>query len=79
MLIPAKHITFSESLLGLGSYVLSALNTPQTLDEIWIKYQEDISHDEDSFKHSFDNLTLTIIFLYSIGKVIEQNGKLEKI
>ena len=77
MLIPAKHITFSESILGLGSYVISLLSKPKSIDEIWANYQKDISLNDDMYKHSFDNIMLAFIFLYSIGKITEENGKLE--
>jgi len=79
VLIPAKHVTFSESILGLGSYVITILDNPKTIDEVWLMYQNDISRNDGLFKHSFDNMILAVIFLYSIGKVIEHNGKLERV
>lgn len=79
MLIPAKHISFSESLLGLGSYILKNLNKPKSIDEIWKELQIDIDKKIYPTTHNLDNLTMSIIFLYSIGSIDEINGKIEKI
>lgn len=79
MLVPAKHINFSESLLGFGSYVLKNLDNPKTIDELWNKYQSDIEKKEYYSNHSFDNLMLTLIFLFSIGSIDEKNGRIEKL
>lgn len=79
MLIPAKHISFSESLLGFGSYILENLDKPKSIDEIWDKYQLDIAAKKYFSNHSFDNLILTIIFLFSVGIIDEKNGRIEKL
>ena len=34
-LFPHKHVRFCESLLGLAGYILTLLNDPMTLDEIY--------------------------------------------
>ncbi len=78
MIMPTKHINFSESLLGFGSYVLELLTIPKSIDEIWRKYQSDLSNGLYFARHSFDNLTLTIMFLYTIDAINEDNGKITK-
>jgi hypothetical protein len=78
MIIPTKHINFSQSLLGFGSYILSNLDKPKTIDDLWKKYKLDFSNNLYCAKHSFDNLVLTIIFLYSIDVVLEKNGEIAK-
>lgn len=79
MLVPAKHINFSESLLGFGSYILKKLDEPRSIDELWKIYQFDLKDKEYFSSHSFDNLMLTIIFLFSIGSINEKNGRIEKL
>ena len=74
MLLPTKHINFSQSLLGFGSYLLSNLNEPKTVDDLWKVYQFDLSNGYYNAKHSFDNLILTIIFLYGINAISERDG-----
>jgi len=78
MILPTKHINFSQSLLGLGAYVLSQLSTPKTIDELWNNYSDDYKNKVYLAKHSFDNLVMTIIFLYSIDSITENNGVITK-
>jgi len=78
MLMPSKHINFSQSLLGLGSYLLSKLDKPMTIDELWKNYQLDFEKEYYVAKHSFDNLILTSIFLYGISAIKLENGLLIK-
>jgi hypothetical protein len=74
MIIPTKHTNFSESLLGFGSYILTLLESPESIDSLWNQYQKDFNKKLYYAKHSFDNLLLTIVFLHSIGAVKEQEG-----
>ena len=74
MIIPTKHTNFSESLLGFGSYILTQLESPESIDDLWNQYQVDYKNKIYFAKHSFDNLLLTIVFLHSIGAVNEKNG-----
>ena len=78
MILPTKHINFSQSLLGLGGYILFQLQSPKSIDELWNKYNIDYKNNVYPAKHSFDNLVMTLIFLYSIGSVTENNGVMEK-
>jgi hypothetical protein len=74
MIVPTKHTNFSESLLGFGSYILAQLESPKSIDSLWSNYQKDYNKKLYYAKHSFDNLLLTIVFLYSVGVVEEQDG-----
>ncbi len=76
--MPTKHINISESLLGLGTFVLGILNKPKTIDAIWLRYRKDFDNGLYFSKHSFDNLILTIIFLYSIDVIVEKNGEITR-
>lgn len=78
MIMPSKHINFSQSLLGFGSYLLSKLKTPKSVDDLWKEYQSDFKNDLYSTPHSFDNLNLTLIFLYGINAIYEENGIISK-
>lgn len=72
MILPTKHINFSQSLLGLGSYVLSQLQSPKSIDELWEKYKADYENKIYLDRHSFENLIMTLLFLYSIGSIAEE-------
>lgn len=78
MLMPSKHINFSQSLLGFGSYLLEKLTTPMSVDDLWKEYQKDFRNNTYSANHSFDNLSLTLIFLYGINTIEDNNGIISK-
>lgn len=78
MILPTKHTNFSQSLLGLGAYILSQLQSPKSIDELWENYTIDYKNRRYLVKHSFDNIVMTLIFLYSIGSIIEKEGVIEK-
>ena len=78
MLMPDKHIKFSESLLGLGAYVLENLQNPKTIDELWGDFCKARKGNQYPANHSFENLVLSVDSLYAIGaiKAVETQGVL---
>jgi len=73
--MPKKHITISESLLGLGSIIIELLVKPMTVDDCWdIIRDKYIGKGIISNKHTFDSLILALDLLYAIN-IIEMNGK----
>ena len=80
MLMPDKHIKFSESLLGLGAYVLEALSSPQTIDDLWYGFCRARSAELYPSQHSFENLVLAVDTLFAIGAVseLDQSGVLQR-
>ena len=78
MIIPTKHIHFSESLLGFGGYVLQKLNSKKTVDQLWNEYQADLTNRHYETNHNFDHFLLTLVFLYAVGAIDEREGRLGK-
>jgi hypothetical protein len=79
MLLPAKHVKIAESIVGFGSFVLSSLTEPQTIDTLWIKFISIRDTDIYPAYQSFDNLILAVDFLYAIGAVsIDSKGRLSR-
>jgi hypothetical protein len=78
MIVPTKHINFSQSLLGFGSYILKKIEVSKSIDDIWKEYQYDYKNNIYLTKHTFDKLLLTITFLYSIGAIEEKEGGIYK-
>ena len=77
MILPSKHIRFSESLLGLGGKLLSLLTKPLTIDELWRKFSKINNTKEFPAYHSFDNMVLALNFLFLIGSIdINEEGKI---
>lgn len=76
MLLPDKHISFAESLLGFGTFILENLRIPQDIDALWRLFEKSRGRDYPAY-HSFDNLVLTVDILYTIGAIhMDSNGKL---
>jgi hypothetical protein len=79
MLLPAKHIKLSESLLGLSGFILKSLDKPKTVDALWSELSASIERNDYPAYHSFENLLLTLGFLYSINLIaLDDNGKISK-
>lgn len=79
MLLPDKHIRFSESLLGLGSFVLESLDAPKSIDALWADLHLQIERGAFPTPHTFDNLVLTVDILFAMGAVaLNRNGRLER-
>lgn len=78
MIMPTKHTSLEQSFLGFGSYILKILDNGMTIDELWMQYKKDFSNGKYDAKQSFDNLLLTLIFLFSINTIYEDNGKVKK-
>jgi hypothetical protein len=77
LLLPDKHIKLAESLIGLGGFVLETLIEPKTIDEIWLDFQKNYHNDQYPAYHSFDNLILTIDFLFTVNAInIDTKDKL---
>lgn len=56
MLLPDKHVKFSESLIGLGSHILELLDRPKTIDELWTVFESSCTHGSYPSKHSLRTL-----------------------
>jgi hypothetical protein len=78
MILPTKHTTIEQSFLGFGAYLLQILDKNNTVDLLWQQYQSDYKNKIYSVKQTFDNLLLTLVFLYTIGAITETQGELRK-
>lgn len=75
MILPSKHIRISESLLGLGAYLISYLKDgPKTVDQLWFKVSKQNETKKAFAYHGFDNVVLALNYLFIIG-VIELNSE----
>jgi hypothetical protein len=78
MILPTKHTSIDQSFLGFGAYLLKVLSDDLAIDELWLHYQGDLSNGKYNVKHSYDNLLLTLAFLFSVDAIYEKNGKVVK-
>jgi len=79
VLLPDKHIKLAESLLGLGGFVLESLVAPKPIEVLWKELSRISNTDQLPAYHSFENLVLTVDFLFSIGAVsMDRSGRLTR-
>ena len=69
MLLPEKHITLADSLLGLGAFLLEELSRPRTVDQLFHATQAARATRSLPAYHDFDSVMLALTFLYAIGAV----------
>lgn len=78
MILPSKHIRFSESIIGFSGYILSQLvSSAYSVDEIWDMCQSR-KHGQVCFANqSYDNLVKALDLLYMMGLVeLNEEGKI---
>jgi hypothetical protein len=78
MILPTKYTTIEQSLVGFGCYILQIIDKYNTVDLLWQKYQSDFISQVYPVKQTFDNLILTLVFLYTIGAINETRGELAR-
>ena len=79
MIMPQKHISLSESLIGLGAFVLSATKDKRkTLDSVIKDVDKLINRNKnEKIYNNIDNIVLAIDYLFSIGAIdIDDEGRL---
>jgi hypothetical protein len=69
MLLPEKHISLAESILGLGGFILGHLDRPRTVDQIYQRVQAGREDGTLPAFHDFDAVLVAIVFLFSIRAV----------
>ncbi len=73
MILPSKHITVAQSLWGLAAFLVTFLEAPKTVDELWAKFEKINDTKQFPAKHSFERVVLALDFLYLID-AIEMTG-----
>ena len=77
MILPKKHLSFYESLFGYGSFLLSKISNPLTIDSLWMIYQESFRINEYPVKFTFDQFIITIDYLFLIGAImLDERGRI---
>lgn len=76
MILPSKHIKNCESLFGLSSIILTLIDKPSSIENLWSKFEDINNTKRCPTYHSYDNFILAMDFLYLIGKVDLIDNKL---
>lgn len=70
MILPNKHLSTSNSLLGAGAMLLDGIQEPCTVSDLWNR-----SRDQPAIL-SFQRFVLVLTFLYTIGAITVQDGQI---
>jgi hypothetical protein len=77
MLLPEKHIKLSESILGLGSFIIDSLKEPKHFNQIIREFHAKFESKAYPSDHPLENLLLAVDFLYAIGTItLFEDGRL---
>lgn len=72
MILPTKHISTRNSLLGVGATIIEHLNYPRTVTSLW----SDLSKLPEVA--TFERFVLVLDLLYMIGAIELEEGLLHK-
>ena len=72
MILPNKHISTEDSLLGVGAVVLRYLNGEQTITRLWerVRSQPNVA--------TFERFILALDLLYTLDALEFEDGLLRK-
>lgn len=70
MILPTKHVSPRSSLLGVGSLLLTRLDTEQTVSRLWERVRT------CDVVGSFDRFVLALDLLHALGAVETSEGLL---
>lgn len=72
MILPTKHTSTKQSLLGVGAELLSALGRPRTVSSLWdeVRGRPTVA--------TFERFTLALDLLYACGAVSLNEGLLSR-
>jgi hypothetical protein len=74
MILPSKHLSQSRALIGIGAEVLSQLDEPLVVSELWERVRAARAAKPDEAPLSFDWFVLALTFLHSIFAVEMSDG-----
>ncbi|QBX35125.1 hypothetical protein E4L95_17835 [Paracoccus liaowanqingii] len=72
MILPTKHISQNEALLGVGATVLSNLQEPMTVSGLWERLRSEPN------VGTFERFVLAANLLYMVGAIDIENGLIVK-
>ncbi len=74
MLLPSKHITLSQSIIGLAGIIIKFLEKPKNIDELWLEYKEINNTKLFPAEHEYNTFVLAVHYLFTVG-IIDLNKK----
>ena len=78
MILPTKRIPQDRALLAVGADILVLLSRPQTVSKLWKDLKEKRTTRRSANPLPFDWFLLSLSFLFAIGAVTLQDGRLRR-
>ena len=72
MILPSKHISENQALLGVGAVVLRYLERPQTVTSLWDKVRD------EGAVGTFERFVLALNLLHITGVVVLSQGMIRR-
>ena len=69
-ILPKKHVTLEQSILGFGAQIIGLIDGNQSVDDLWKEYEKS----KHTFQHSFEDYILLLDFLFLVGAVEVKGG-----
>jgi len=73
MILPSKHISQDQSLIGVGAVLLRRTERPQTVTSLWESVREHTS------VGTFERFVLALDMLHIIGVIALENGLVARV
>jgi len=72
MILPSKHISQNQALIGVGAILLGELNSPQTVTSLWEKVRANRA------VGTYERYVLVLDLLYITGIISLTDGLIDK-
>ncbi len=77
MILPNKHVNFSQSLIGLAAFLISMVEKNKDIDELWDNFQRTSNSNKFPTRHSFSNFLLCLDFMFMVGLIfVNEKGEI---
>lgn len=73
MILPSKHVSQDQTLLGIGAFLLKELDRPRTVTSLWERARGEPT------VGTFERFVLGLDMLYIIGSVCLENGLIARV
>lgn len=73
MILPSKHISQDQSLIGVGAVLLKQIGRPQTVTSLWESVREHTSIG------TFERFVLALDMLHVTGLITLENGLIARV
>lgn len=73
MILPSKHVSETQTLLGIGAHLLRQLDSPHTVTSIWekIRFHREVGN--------YERFVLALDMLYIAHAIQIKDGMIERV